>query len=726
MSRPISRPPAAPRIRRGTLRAPGADLRRMPVGLDFGGISVAEGLRAAIASGAVLVVNIWVQSPALLFVAFAANLTCFCDVGGALRDRVPALLCFTLLAAVLWSGVGLLHGFGLPLLLPIAGIVVFCNSMARVWGARSMAVGNVMTVVLALAVDRPLATGEAGVFVAAFLAGGAWAVLMTVGIWRIHPERASSRLVAGNWRLLALFVRDLGEVVRAAHAGSDARLAGFEAHARAHRRALRDALEETRAALLAAARPQGLAGTVMARNLLAVEDQDRIFGALIALSDMLESAADPAMAEAAAGLLRRLRPMLDLAGRPEAARRGDREPALGRLREAAAGHPALADIAAVLVERMRVADRLGAEAAGTLPAEVAVAGGTGLDGWLDGWLAPLRANLTWSSAILRHAVRAAVLTVAAVAVSLTWWSVYSHWLTITVALTMQPYFAATWQRALERIGGTVLGALIGGALAFFPQTPLVDSLLMVPLSVIGFSVRQVSYGAYVACLTPLVVILFDVAEPGHPEWMIAGMRTLYTVGGGMVAVLACTLLWPSWEPDRTAQGLRDALRAHARYAAAVLGALSGEGSRDEVEAVRRAAGVASNDLEASLSRALQEPRRGQARKLEAILAADAGLRRLGGALLALQHDTRARDGLPAEDWAAWRRWLPAALDGLASPEATPVPPPPPAAPTSTLARIGRVIAVLGDTVGERSAEAATLHRTAPGGGGEATAGPPIR
>ncbi len=59
-----------------------------------------------------------------------------------------------------------------------------------------------------------------------------------------------------------------------------------------------------------------------------------------------------------------------------------------------------------------------------------------------------------------------------------------------------------------------------------------------------------------------------------------------------------------------------------------------------VEAARRACGIASNNLEASLSRALQEPRRGQERKLEIDLAADAALRRLGGALLALQHDTR--------------------------------------------------------------------------------------
>ncbi len=697
MPRSLTRPRAMPFLGRGTVRAPGADLRKLPIGLDLAGISIAEGLRAAIASGAVLVLNIYVQSPALLFVAFAANLACFCDVGGALRERVPALLAFTLIAAVLWSGLGLLHGFGLPLLLPVAGLVVFCNAMARVWGARAMAVGNVLTVVLALAIDRAIPPAEAGVLFAAFLVGGAWAVLMTVGIWRIHPERAGSRRVADNWRLLAAFARDLDALLR--HGDSDAApgLAAFEAHARAHRRALRGALEETRDVLLATARPQGLAGSVVARNILLVEDQDRIFGVLIALSDMLEYAESRPLRAAAGRMLRRLRPLLALAARPDARVRGI-EPALGRLTRAAGGHPALADLAAVLADRLRIAFRLRDEEAGVpLPDPPAPRGAN-----LDAWLTPLRANLTWSSAILRHAVRAAVLTVAAVAVSLTWWSVYSHWLTITVALTMQPFFAATWQRALERIGGTVLGALIGAALAFFPQTPLVDSLLMVPLSVIGFSVRQVSYGAYIACLTPLVVILFDVAEPGHAEWLIATMRTLYTVGGGLAAVLACMVLWPSWEPDRTAQSLRDALKAHAGYAAAVFAARSGAADLAAVEPARRAAGVASNNLEASLSRALQEPRRHHRRRLETVMAADAGLRRLGGALIALQHDTHAGDGLADGGWDAWRHWVPESLDRLAGSDAAAAPPPPPAPPGGTLARIGRVVDVLGDILAERA------------------------
>ena len=687
-------------IRRGTLRAPGANLRHLPVGLDFANINLAEGLRAAVASGAVLLVNAWVHSPALLFIAFAANLACFCDIGGALRSRVPALIAFTLIGALLWAGVGLLHGFGPPVLLPISAIVVFCNSMARVWGARAQAVGAVMTVVLALAVDRTLDVAEARMLFLAFIAGGAWAVLLTIGIWRINPERRDARLVAGNWHLLARFTRDLSDLLGADPSRTGSRLEAFEAHARAHRRALRDALEETRASLLASVRPPGLATSPTARALLAVEDQDRVFGALIALSDVLEASEDPTLGSAAARVLRRLRPLLDLAGREAAFVRPERlERALSRMIREAGAHSPLADIVAVLGERLRIAYRLKGEETGTITPDADLARGS-----TAGWLAPLLANLTWSSAILRHAVRAAVLTVAAVAISLVWWSVYAHWLVITVALTMQPYFAATWQRALERIGGTVLGALLGAGLAFFPQGPFADAILMIPLSIIGFSVRQVSYGAYITCLTPLVVILFDVAEPGHGQWLVAAMRTAYTVGGGLVAVLACMVLWPSWEPERTAQGFRDALLAHARYAEAVLTRLIGQPDPTALEAARRAAGVSCNNLEASLSRALQEPTHRHARRLESLMAADAGLRRLGGALLALQHDSHAGEGVSDATLAAWRAWVPNALDALGRGDGQALPAPPVAPPQTTLARIGRIVEVLSDIVADLSDE----------------------
>ncbi len=93
-------------------------------------------------------------------------------------------------------------------------------------------------------------------------------------------------------------------------------------------------------------RPPGPVSAVAARNLLTVESQDRIFGGLVALSDMLEYAEDPALRAAAVKLLRRLRPLLDLCGREPDILPERLEPVLGRLSASCAGHPALAGIGA--------------------------------------------------------------------------------------------------------------------------------------------------------------------------------------------------------------------------------------------------------------------------------------------------------------------------------------------------------------------------------------------
>ncbi len=100
--------------------------------------------------------------------------------------------------------------------------------------------------------------------------------------------------------------------------------------------------------------------------------------------------------------------------------------------------------------------------------------------------------------------------------------------------------------------------------------------------------------------------------------------------------------------------LRTAVAAHARYAAAEIAALLGETGPDAAERARRAAGVASNALEASLQRALLEPRRGSAaERLEAALTVDAALRRVAGRLSALHLSGRPAG---ARDSVAWREW----------------------------------------------------------------------
>ena len=664
----------------------------MPIGFDVSGISLAEGLRAAIASGVVVLASVWWHSFPLLIVAFAANLTCFCDTGGLLRTRVRALLTFTVVGALCWTGFGLLRNLPWPLVVPLAAVAVLLCSMARVWGAAAQAVGNVLIVTVALALDAPLTVHEALVLGASFVVGGIWAVTLTLLIWRIHPTYAATRAVEQVWSSLASLAGDLR---RLSTEPVDA--AEWDAHARAHRRATRAAIEEARTHVTGAVDARGPASAPVLRSVIRLDAAESVFAALIATSDVLE-ANGPTVREQGAQALRVLRPLITLCAKGAFDVVDRFEPALARVERIGVAQPALGLFLHAVVDGLRITSRVAGSDKEPNPAPLPFAARPSVFGVA---LGALRDNLTWDSAILRHATRATVVTVPALAWSLIWPSPYAHWLTITLALTMQPYFSATWQRVLERVGGTLLGGLIGAAIAFMPQTELVMAVLLVPLCVIGFSVRQVSYGAYIACLTPLVVVLFDVAVPGHSDATIAAMRLFYTALGGVVALAACMLLWPSWEPDRLAKEIGNALLAHARLADIIFAACLGTAPRGDAEQARRAAGVANNNLEASLSRSLQEPHRSRNRDLEAGLVIDGAVRRLGGALIAFQHEVAAHGVTDTAAMRHWQQWITGALRSLSLGQR--VMQPPPSTPSdSTLARLRRAIDVIDTARGARA------------------------
>jgi uncharacterized membrane protein YccC len=670
-----------------TAQNPGPDLTRLPLGLELRGVSLAEGIRAALACAAILVVNEWLGSYALVIAALAAQMTCFADVGGSVRRRIPWLLAFTFLGAATWAGFGLLRGLELWIILPITGVFIFSASMMRVWGLAAQTVGNVSSVVAALALDRALSVPQALTIAGAFAAGGLWAAFLTLVIWRIQPDAPARREVADTWRLLAVLVADIRDLVERQNTTS----ADWEGHARAHRRAMRDSIERARTIVSDMVRSRGPLSPRGAQNLLRLETADQVFGILIGMTDMLENNVEPSLRHAGGKILRLLRPVLLAVAQAILADRIERperiERAVGFMLAAAAPVPELVRLVDALAARLRIGaviatgdERDVFEHARAVESAVPLR---------ERVWAPLRANLGWQSAILRHAARTAVVAVPAVAFAIIWVGPFQHWLTITAVLTMQPYFAATWQRALERIGGTALGAAIGALLAFLPQSSIMTAVLVFPLSIIGFSVRQVSYGAFIACLTPLIVVLIEVVVPGQGAWVTAGMRLLYTLVGGIVAVGCCLVLWPSWEPDRLRQELQKTLLAYADWAQLSLSAIAG-GPGEGHDRARGTAGVAHNNFEAALSRALQEPNWEYEDGLEAMMVADAALRRFGATLMALHYD----DTPPSPACAGqWREWLALTLRDLGA-KREPTAPPGDGG-SETLARLGRQILLLG-------------------------------
>jgi uncharacterized membrane protein YccC len=460
---------------------------------------------------------------------------------------------------------------------------------------------------------------------------------------------------------------------------------------------VRETIELARVAVLDTLRVRG-GGRRGAQSLIRLETADQIFEVLIALSELLEQGR-PADRAAGRTLLRRLWPLLRVLGRTirNDSTRPNRqiEGAIEGLQADLQSLPAdsaLRGPGDALVERLSIALTLNVPA-DYLPG--AASGGSPVP-WRARVLAPLSANLSWDSLALRHALRAGLVAAPAVAITVIWYGPYERWLTITMVLTLQPQFALTMTRALERIGGTVLGGLFAAVLSLVCTTPVAIAAAMFPLAMVALAVRQVSFGAFIAAVTPIVVLLSELGRPGTSEVQIALMRALFTLIGGLLALGGALLLWPSWEPSRLSAEIRGALAAHAAYVRAALGGLIGPSDPKEALSARRAAGMASNNLEASLGRVLQEPKHIPPEGLEAAMVIDVSMRRIAGRLAAMLLDpaVAADAGRPA--LAPWRDWASNSLEALAGGqiELAPRPPAPEGPAAESLARMARQIELL--------------------------------
>ena len=457
------------------------DLARLPIIVNLQAISLSEGIRAGLSVAVIIALNEYLGFAPLREAALAALLTCICDPGGPIRRRIPVLLSFALIGASVTAGFGLLREFGPVVALPLGVFGLFCSSFVRIYGQAPQQLGALMAAVQILALDRGISSlTEAAVLAASFIGGALWAIVLTMVIWRIYPFLPVRRAVAEAYRQLSELVRDLHVVVQTPSINT----AAWEAHARTHRRATREAIEAARAAVMGTARARGANSNRAAQAIIRLETAEQIFGGLIALSDLLEHGSS---AERAASdrILRRMRPLLLILGRivitddPEAHRRIDRtiDGIVTNLQGLPAGS-ALAGILDQIIERLRIAHTLAVPSNLTPGADPA--GGTG-----PVWprlIRPLRANLNWKSAALRHALRSAVTAAPALAFTMYWFTPYDHWLTITIVATMQPYFSLTYTRAIERIVGTALGGLIAAAVGLVCTTPVTTAAAMFALS----------------------------------------------------------------------------------------------------------------------------------------------------------------------------------------------------------------------------------------------------
>ncbi len=179
----------------------------------------------------------------------------------------------------------------------------------------------------------------------------------------------------------------------------------------------------------------------------------------------------------------------------------------------------------------------------------------------------LRANFTPSSFWFRYAVRFAVAISVAFAISQAFELTKGYWVLLTVAIVVKPQLSVSTTSTLQRVGGTIIGALLAVLIVISCTDRWALIAVLFVLSLLAISLVDVSYGLSVIFITPLVLVILNVPRPG--QWELADVRVLNTLIGAGIGLLATTAILRGSERGLVRQRGAEALRAAADYLLAI-------------------------------------------------------------------------------------------------------------------------------------------------------------
>ncbi len=582
-----------------TLMSPLADaIRLTPVRP-----AIAAGLRAATATVAPLVVGYALDRHELAWSALAGFLAAILDKGGAYAARARTLVGFSLAAAVL-APLAAVIGDAPAAMLPALFASATALGYLRVYGGTAGSVGAVLLILVVVSLAQPTswdAALERGAWV---LAGGGWATALSLLMWPVRPYRPARAAAARVLRTIAAYAR-----------GPAASEEDPAAWSRTQRAAIRQALEDARVTLAATRRGRRGDTGRGARLLALLETSDRLFAASVTLAEHATEGAG------------RAHSVLDEVAALAAAAASMVESEREAPQAEATTVPLPADAVERMFERPR---RLGHEVfelAMSIEDERPVPVSLALSREPQPLLGPLRDNWTLRSSLLRHALRAGVATTVAALLASVAELQRGQWVTVAVAVILQPQLPATFLRATQRVLGTVVGALLAALFTGAIDAPWGMLPVMFVFAAIGVAVQPLSYALYSTFLTPTFVLL---AEASTHDPSLVTTRIVNTLIGGAIALLAARFLWPISERDLFPDSARAALLAARDHLRVVT-----QDDRPTTRTnARREVGLALLNAETSLNRWLAEVRR-RAVTLEAPIALVAHVRHLSAATLAL-------------------------------------------------------------------------------------------
>ena len=220
-------------------------------------------------------------------------------------------------------------------------------------------------------------------------------------------------------------------------------------------------------------------------------------------------------------------------------------------------------------------------------------------------------NLSFRSNIFRHSVRISGAVLFAYIISGFFDFGHSYWILLTVIVIMKPAYSLTRTRNIERLSGTIIGAMLGVLVLYLVKDRTVLVVLLAVGMVGTYSFMRKKYLVSVVLMTFYLLLMFHLLDPKDFKTIFTD-RIIDTVIGSAIAVIFGYLLSPVWEHEKVNEYMSDALRNILLYHQLVTNTFTGKlTDKKETALARKDGWVALANLSDAFNRMLSEPKRKQ-------------------------------------------------------------------------------------------------------------------
>ena len=137
------------------------------------------------------------------------------------------------------------------------------------------------------------------------------------------------------------------------------------------------------------------------------------------------------------------------------------------------------------------------------------------------------------------------------------------WVLLTCLFVCQSSYTATRRRLFERIGGTLIGLLLGIPLLWLAPSTNGQLLVLLAAAVAFFAQLRSNYSAAVTFITLYALTAFGLLGLGGSTILLP--RLVDTLIGSLLSFAVVSLLWPDWQSRRLPGLLAQSLQANRHY-----------------------------------------------------------------------------------------------------------------------------------------------------------------